>query len=102
MNRTRLRKRFLKSRPIVYRLLYRQSRKFCFSLIKKAKAGFYSYFNHKKFTDNKYFWKFVKPHFSDKSSAFSKITLVENDLILGEGEDTVFVMNGSFSNVASS
>ena len=33
-------------------------------------------------TDNKSFWKSLKPYFSDKGSNSNKITLVENDTII--------------------
>ena len=45
------------------------------------------------------FLEFVKPYFSDKSSAFSKIALFKNDLILRKDEDIALVMNSFFSNV---
>ena len=38
------------------------------------------------FTDNKEFWKTVKPFLSDKVTTFLKISLAENDEILDESK----------------
>ena len=51
--------------------------------------------------DNKLFRKFLKPQFSDESSAFSKIALVKNDLILSKDEDIAFMICCFFPNVES-
>ena len=45
------------------------------------------------FTDNKEFWKTVKPFLSDKVTTFLKISLAENDEILDESK-----VANSFSN----
>ena len=60
---------------------YKKQRNLCTYLLKKAKKDYYSNLNPKTITDNKKFWKTVKPLFSDKSIAKETITLVENDEI---------------------
>ena len=52
------------------RSAYTQQRKFCLSLVRKAIKDYYNNLDHKKVTDNKYFWRSVKPLFSDKKFIF--------------------------------
>ena len=49
-------------------------------------------------SDNKFFWKSVKPFFSDKRSNSSKITLVEENNISDE-EEIANMLNNFFINV---
>ena len=102
MNRTRLRNKFLRTRSAEDRFAYNQQRNFCLSLIRKAKKDYYNNLDHKKVTDNKSFWKTVKPLFSDKSSSLPKFTLIENELQLNDDENISSVLNYFFSNVVSS
>ena len=102
MNRIRLRNKFLRTRSAEGRFAYNQQRKFCLSLIRKAKKDYYNNLDHKKVTDNKSFWKTVKPLFSDKSSSLSKFTLIENELQLNDDENISSVLNDFFPNVVSS
>ena len=44
----------------------------------------------------------MEPFFSDKNSAFSKLILVENDVVLSNGKDVLSVLNNFSPNVASS
>ena len=57
--------------------------------------------DHRKVADNKSFWKYSKPLFSDKSSNSNKITLVEKDLILEKNDDIAETFNDFFTNVVS-
>ena len=55
--------------------------------------------NIKQVSDNKLFWKSVKPFFCDKGSNFSKITLVEENNIISDEEEIANIMNNYFINV---
>ena len=57
--------------------------------------------DHRKVADNKSFWKYSKPLFSDKSSNSNKITLVEKDLILEKNDDIAETFNDFFTSVVS-
>ena len=61
------------------------------------------YYNvdHKKVADNTSFWKYIRPDFTDKSSSFNKITLVENDLILDQNEEIAEIFNDLFTKAVS-
>ena len=47
------------------------------SLLGKTKTNCYANLNEKDLTDNKQFWRTVKPLLSDKIKSSEKITLVE-------------------------
>ena len=78
MTRSRLRNKYLKHKTEENRLLYTQQRNKCVSLLRKTKMNYYGNLNEKDITDNKKFWKTVKPFLSDKSINSDKIHLNEN------------------------
>ena len=53
----------------------------------------------KQVSDNKHFWKSVKPFLNDKGSNSSKITLVEKNNIISVEEEIANIMNNYFINV---
>ena len=63
MTRSRLRNKYLKHKTEENRLLYTQQRNKCVSLLRKTKINYYGNLNEKDITDNKKFWKTVKPFF---------------------------------------
>ena len=46
----------------------------CTGLLRKTKKSYYENLNVTLITDNKTFWKYIKPLFSDKSPTNSNIT----------------------------
>ena len=81
MKRTKLCNKFLKERTDESKKQYTSQRNYCVSLLKKTKKNYYNSLNEKDVSDNKTFWKTVKPFFSDKIVSKEKILLVENDEI---------------------
>ena len=57
----------------------------------KWKIAYYSKLNEKDVTDNKMFWKIVRPFFSDKVISSEKITLIEEDENIWNDSDTQHV-----------
>ena len=55
--------------------------------------------NIKQVSDNKLFWKSIKPFFSDKRPSSSTITLVEGNDIVRNKEEIADIMNDYFINV---
>ena len=83
MTRTRLRNRFLKNRSNRNRDLFRKQRNLCVSLLRKAQKDYFSKLNEKQITDNKHFWKTVKPFLSNKVQSSERINLTdENDSLV--------------------
>ena len=66
MTRSRLRNKFKKNRTDDNRKAYNTQRNKCVNLLRKNKRDYYHKLNVKKLTDNKKFWKTVKPLFFRK------------------------------------
>ena len=75
MKRSRLRNKFLISKGDTDRKAYNAQRYLCVSLIRQAKKQYFSNLNRHDVTDNKTYWKTVKPLLTGKTK--SKITLIE-------------------------
>ena len=101
MNPTRLRNRLLRTRCIWDKEAYNEQRNYCVSLIRKTKQQYYNNLDRRKVADNKSFWKYIKPLFSNKSTNSYEITLVEKDLILEKNDDIVETFNDFFTSVVS-
>ena len=80
---------------------YSKQRNYCASLLKKTKKNYYSNLNEKKITDNKTFWKTVKPFLSDKTPSDEKITLIEKDKIIKTDPKTANILNNFFPTIIS-
>ena len=80
MKRSRLRNKFLNTKSDIDRKAYNKQRNLCVSLIRSEKKNFFSNINTCGITDNKTFWKTVKPFFTDKIKTKSKITVIEKKL----------------------
>ena len=90
MDRSRLRNKFLKTRSDEDKRAYNTQRNYCLTLVRKAKTDYYyNNLDDDNVTDNKTFWKSIKPHFSEKSMTYNKITLVQQDLILDKNDNKV-------------
>ena len=79
MKRSRLTNNFLNTKNDIDRKAYNEQRNLWVILIMSEK-NFFSNINTSDITDNKIFWKTVKPYFTDKIKAKSKITLIEKKL----------------------
>ena len=56
---------------------YNKQRNLCVSLIRKEKKNFFHNINLSDISDNKKFWKTVKPFFTEKTQCKNKISLIE-------------------------
>ena len=61
MKSSRLRNKFLNTKSAINRKAYNKQRNLCASLIRSEKKNFFSNINTSDITDNKTFWKTVKP-----------------------------------------
>ena len=68
MKRSRLRSKFLNIKSDIDRKAYNKHRNVCVSsiLIRREKKNFFNNISTRDITDNKTFWKTVKPSFTDK------------------------------------
>ena len=99
MKRSKSYKDFLKDRNDASQSAYKKQRNLCVTLLRKAKKQYFSNLEPKVITDNKKFWKSVKPLFSDKITVTKIIILIENGEVLNSDTDIVDTFNVYFSNV---
>ena len=79
IKRSKLRNKFYETRNNTDTFNYNKQRNFSVSLTRKEKSKYFANLNIKDVTDNKKFWKTIKPCFSDKSKNSERIVLIEND-----------------------
>ena len=89
MKRSRLRNKFLNTKSDIDRKAYNKQRNLCVTLIRSEKKNFFSNINTSDITDNKTFWKTVKPFFTDKIKTKPKITLIEKKIVSQEGQEEI-------------
>ena len=89
MRRSHLRNQFLNTKSDTGRKAYNKQRNLYVSFIRSEKKNFFSNINTSDITDNKTFWKTVKPFFTDKIKTKSKITLIEKKIVSQEGQEEI-------------
>ena len=89
MKRSRLRNKFLNSKSDADRKAYNKQCNLGVSLIRWEKKNFFNNISTRDITDNKTFWKTVKPLFTDKIQTKSKITLIEKKVVSGVGQEQI-------------
>ena len=87
MKRSRLRNKFLNTKSDIDRKAYNKQRNLCVSLIRREKKNFFNNISIHHITDNKTFWKTVKPLFTYKIQTKSKIILIEKKVVSGVGQE---------------
>ena len=78
MRRSYLEGKYYKTKDPMGRLK-RKQKKFCSRLYKKERKKYYTRLDIRKVTENKKFWKPMKPFLTDKRINSDKMTLIEND-----------------------
>ena len=99
MVRTKLLNKFRKENSFIHELEYKRQRNFCTTLIKKTKKNFYNNLNVNKITDNKSFWKTVKPSFTEKTLKYEKIVPTENDTNFSEENKIAEIFSSYFDGI---
>ena len=90
--KSKLRNNYLKNKTDANRMLYKKQRHYCVSLLRKSKTNCYANLNEKKVSDNKLFWKVIKPSLSDKPCVKEQINLAEKGQILKTDFETAEVL----------
>ena len=98
MNRTRLKNKYHQECNEVNKSKYNKQRNFCVNLFRREKKKYYTNLDPKLITDNKKFWKTVKPLFSDKYNVNRAITLIDGNNIISEDINVAVKLNDFFSN----
>ena len=92
-----LRNTFLQNRTAENKLAYNRQRNYCVSLTRKVKRDYYNNLDNRNVTDN----KTVEPFFSGKDPIRQKITLIENDEIIGNNKEIPEIFNNFFSSIVA-
>ena len=87
MNRSRLKNRYNKNPSRENELKFKKQKNYCVNLLRKQKKKYYKDLKLESITDNKRFWKTMKPFFSDKNCMNKKITLIEGDKIISSDKE---------------
>ena len=101
MKRTELQHRYFKTRSSENLKLFERQRNFCRRLYKTEKKKFFNNLDLNKITDNKLFWKTVKP-VSDKGVNTTKISLVDGGKTVTEDKEVAKTLNQYFSTAVNS
>ena len=99
MFRSRLKNNFNKKRSDENWDNYKKQRKFCVKLLHQTKEKYFSDIIVKSISDNKKFWKTIKPFFSNKGLNTNNMMLVENNQTVHEEEIIANTMNNYFTNI---
>ena len=102
MLRSRLRNRYNKNQTIENWNEFRKHRNSCVKLFRREKRNYYNNLHISLVTDNKKFWKNVKPLFSDKLQSKNKIVLIEDETIISNDDEVAETMNEFFVSVTDS
>ena len=99
MTRSRLKNKFSKISSAKYWNSYKKQINFCLKLLRQTKEKYFSNINVKEVSDNKTFWKSVKPFFSNKGLNSNNILLKEGNEIVNDDGKIAFIMNMYFTNI---
>ena len=99
MKRTRLKNRFNKNRTNENWTAFKKQRNFCVKLLRQNKRSYYNRLDPKVVSENKKFWKTVKPFFSNKIQGSASITLLENDVVESDDTRVAEILNGYFVDI---
>ena len=81
--------------------VYKKQKNYCSRLYKKERKKFSNGLNPSFVTDNKLFWKTVKPFFSDKGNYGANIKLVKREQVLQNDSEIAKKLNEFFRNAVS-
>ena len=101
MARSRLFNKSKQQITISSHIAYKKQQNICGKLLQKAEKDYLNNLNIKRVTNNKPFWKTVKPCLTDKTLRDKKITLVENEKVASEEKELVKIFNEYFTNTVS-
>ena len=99
MVRSRLLNKFRQDRTISSHVAYKKQRNICVKLLRKTKKDFFINLDVELLTENKHFWKTVKPCLTDKTLKGERITLIENEKVVSDERELVKIFNEYLSNI---
>ena len=101
MPRSKLHNLYLKVRSDENKIRYKKQRNICVSLVRKAKRKHYEDLSIADVTDNKKFWKRVKPLFGNKIKGNPNTSIVESNNLITDEKSLAEPFNDYFVIVVS-
>ena len=102
MKRTTLKTVYNKNRNLANHLAYKKQRNKCVKMLRNAKIQYYKSLDLKDLTDNRKFWKIIKPVFSDTVKTCWSINLYEDGNLISKESQVAEVLNEHFVNITNS
>ena len=102
MHRSKLKNIYNKNRTDVNWANYKKQRNFCVKLLRRTKKEYFQNLNVKGLSDNKTFWKTIKPYFSKKGLNSNKMLLKEKGEFVSDEKQLVSIMNKLLINITKS
>ena len=99
MVRSRLKNKSLKIKTIGTKNAYKKQRNYWVSILRQAKKNFYGYLNPRLISDNKIFWKQVKPFFSGKTPRNINLVISEDNKVISNPTTCAEIFNNFFMDV---
>ena len=96
MKRSQLENKYIRNSTVENMNKYKKNKNFYSKLYKKERKKFHSQLDIKNITENKLFWKTMKPFLSDKCTYASKISLVHNDNVISDDQELDDIFNEFF------
>ena len=75
---------------------WKKHKNFCSNLYKKERRTYYESLDMTNLTDNRKFWKTVKPLFSDRAKGNLNITLIQNKKVITSEKEVAETLNKHF------
>ena len=102
MTRSKLKRRYNLDRTTINFEKYKKERNICVNILPKSKKQYFNKIEVKNVTDNKKFWKTIRPKFSNKCKIANAIILVEDEKILQDEKAIANTFNNHFTDVTHS
>ena len=97
--RNSLRNRYNEKRAQEHWNAIKRQRSKCVKVLRHAKMDYYKTLDVTCLTDNRKFWKTIKPLFSEKIKASPKITLLENEVLATDDREVPNIFNEYFIHI---
>ena len=102
MTRSMLKRRYNLDRTTINFEKYKKQLNIYVNLLRKSKKQYFNNADVKNLTDNKKFWKIIRPKFSNKCKTANTIILVEDEKILQDEKAIANTFHKCFTDVTHS
>ena len=101
MLRSKLLNKLHKQKSLTAEIAYKKQRNICTSLIRKTKQSYYRHISPQTVTNNKNFWKNIKPFFKNNTNTKDKIILTHKDEIHDDDRQVANIFNDYLANAVN-